>query len=172
MKNNKPIQEEEIDALSPAWVGLFAVATSVSPDNSFDDKTLAAIKNNLLKKIRVASPKAAAPDHQIILKDADWKILSPKLQVKVLWNDGINMSWLLRMLPGTTIPAHVHDGYDEECLVMEGSVRLDGKTLNAGDYTVAVRGSDHYDIYSKNGCVLFLKSPASHEETLPTLREE
>jgi quercetin dioxygenase-like cupin family protein len=79
------------------------------------------------------------------------------------------MSWLLKMSADTTLSAHSHDDFDEECLVMQGSIRLGGKTLFEGDYTVAVKGTTHQDVYSETGCVLFLKSPASHEKDLMAL---
>ena len=66
MKNNNELQEDMIEALSTAWLGLLAVATSVNPDISFEDKTLAEIKNNLLDNVRATSPKATPPDHHII----------------------------------------------------------------------------------------------------------
>jgi len=162
-------QDDSADELPQAWLGLIGLATSACPDFPLSDKTVANIKDGLMSRIRTSNLTPTVRDHQIILKDAEWQIVSPKLQVKVLRNDGITMSWLLKMSAGTTLSAHSHDDLDEECLVMQGSIRLDGKTLFEGDYTVAVKGTTHQDVYSETGCILFLKSPASHQKDLMAL---
>lgn len=138
---------------------MIAVACSLdaSSISAADAAHLAATKDAVLARIRSGEPAA----HEKILRDDAWQSVHPQIHVKVLRNDGAILSWLLRLLPDTGLPAHTHDDGDEECMVLEGSVRLDGVWFHAGDYTLAVRGSAHRDVYSATGCVLFLKSPAT-----------
>ena len=176
--------DDDMAVLAPAWSGLLGVGMGGKPDMSFDNIALAQMKSALLQRVRAAAeattePTAAAPstmessapEHQIILNNAEWQVISPKIQVKVLRNDGIAMSWLLKLAANTRFPAHAHSDFDVECLVLEGSLRLDGKTLHVGDYTVGRQGSEHADVYTEAGCVVFLKSPAAHQAGLARLCE-
>jgi hypothetical protein len=171
MKNKMTQDQHDSALLTPEWLGLLGVASSVSPDLSLDDHSIGQIKSALMSRIRASNSTNTEQQHQIILKDAEWRIITPKIHVKVLRNDGVTMSWLLKLLADTKLAAHAHNDCDEECLVMEGAIRLDGKTLTAGDYTVARAGTEHLDIYSEQGCLLFLKSPATHEAGLAALCE-
>lgn len=171
MKNNENLNEDDKEVLPSAWLGVLGVATSVSADSALDDKTVARVKTSLMERVRNSNAKFAFSDHEVVLKDAQWQSATPRIHYKVLRNDGVTLSWLLKLLPGTTLPAHAHADCDEECLVMEGSLRLDGKLLNAGDYTVASKGTKHRDIYSELGCVAFLKSPSASEHGLAFMRE-
>jgi len=170
-KNNEKLNEDDKEVLPSAWLGLLGVATSVSSDSALDDKTVARIKTDLMERVRNSSAKFEFSEHHVVLNDAPWQSATPKIHFKVLRDDGVTMSWLLKLLPGTTLPAHVHSDCDEECLVMEGSFRLDGKTLYPGDYTVASQGTGHRDIYTEHGCVVFLKSPSSSGHELALMRE-
>jgi anti-sigma factor ChrR (cupin superfamily) len=171
MKNDDDFERQESAPLSPEWLGLLGVASSVGSGAPLDDDTVARIKTQLMSRIRAASAQAAPPPHRIVLKDAQWQVITQKIQVKVLRNDGDTMSWLLKLMPDTALPAHPHTDCDEECLVMDGSVRIDGELLRAGDYTVAARGTEHHSVYSEAGCTLYLRSPASHEAQLALLCE-
>ena len=157
--------------LSPQWMSLLAVGTSITPDSTLEDHTVLQVKRNLMDRVRESRASNTISEHPIIHRDEQWKAATPNIHFKVLRNDGITMSWLLKLLPGTTLPAHVHDDGDEESLVMEGSLRLDGKMLYPGDYTVARQGSGHRDIYSEHGCVVFLTSRNSSEHKLALMRE-
>jgi hypothetical protein len=171
MKNKMTLNQHGPGLLTPEWLGLLGVANSVSADAPLNEEDITQIKTSLMSRIRAGKPQAKMQEHQIISKDADWQIITPKIHVKVLRNDGVTMSWLLKLLADTRLAAHAHTDCDEECLVMEGAIRLDGKILTAGDYTVAKQGTDHFDVYSEQGCLLFLKSPASHESGLTSLCE-
>jgi len=66
---------------------------------------------------------------------------------------------LVRMDPGSSIPAHVH-GYDEECLVMEGEIRLGDYAVRRGDFHVARAGSAHGDLVAPAGALLMIRGVA------------
>lgn len=77
-------------------------------------------------------------------------------QIKLLREEADTWSFLLRLEPGTRFPAHLHHG-DEECLVLEGQVCFGDIELNVGDYHLARKGSEHGEVFSKSGCLLFLR---------------
>jgi len=51
---------------------------------------------------------------------------------------------------------HVH-GQDEECMVLEGEVRIGDLVVRAGAYHLAPRGVAHEPISSEHGALLFLR---------------
>lgn len=61
----------------------------------------------------------------------------------------------LRAEPGAVYPAHRHHGA-EECYVVAGSVVIDGRTLNAGDFHHADAGSDHGVITTTTGAEVLI----------------
>jgi len=70
------------------------------------------------------------------------------------------MSYLLRLAPGATLPAHRHR-VDEECLVLEGVLRVGGRLeVGAGSYHLAHRGSLHATITTTTGATVFLRAAA------------
>lgn len=69
---------------------------------------------------------------------------------------------LLRLQAGAQYPAHHHAGV-EQCLVLEGTVRIGQIFLEPGDFEFANAGTDHAIVQSDNGCVLMIISN-QHDE--------
>lgn len=72
------------------------------------------------------------------------------------------MTMLVRMAPGTAYPRHVHHG-PEECLVLEGDLRVGDAVLRAGDYQRAAPDSQHGVQSTDGGCLLMIVSSLSDE---------
>lgn len=64
---------------------------------------------------------------------------------------------MLRIAAGTSFPGHGH-AIDEECMVLEGSLRVGDVLLHPGDFHVGLSGSDHAAATSEDGCVCFLRT--------------
>jgi anti-sigma factor ChrR (cupin superfamily) len=118
----------------------------------------ARIKRRALKRVADAPHPAAAAMIDIRRTDG-WQPFADKAEMKVLHDDGITMSWMVRMGAGAVLDAHGHEG-TEECLVMEGDFWLNGVRLGAGDYQVAFAGTEHFSARSDGGCLLFVRSPS------------
>ncbi len=88
--------------------------------------------------------------------EGDWAPFSPKVCIKVLRRDVDSQSYLLRLEPGAVVLPHVH-GQDEECMVLEGEVRIGGLVVRQGAYHLAPRGVAHEPIRSEHGALLFLR---------------
>ncbi|MEW5880586.1 MAG: cupin domain-containing protein [Pseudomonadota bacterium] len=122
-------------------------------------EAVARIKARLAERV-AAEPRPAAPQFIDIRADEGWRPLTDRTEMKILFDDGATLSWLVRMQPGARLDAHAHDAGPEECLVIEGELWLDGKRFGAGDYQLASRGTAHHRIHTESGCVLFVRSPS------------
>jgi quercetin dioxygenase-like cupin family protein len=69
---------------------------------------------------------------------------------------------LVRMAAGTSYPRHVHNG-PEECLVLEGDIRMGDAVLHAGDYQYAPPDTLHGVQSTEKGCLLLITSSLSDE---------
>ncbi|MBK7357363.1 cupin domain-containing protein [Propionivibrio sp.] len=85
-----------------------------------------------------------------------WIPLLPGISMKLLREDASTRSYLLRMAPGSSLPAHNHID-EEECMVLEGEVRLGDVHAQAGDYHLARSGLPHGSVSTLSGCLLFLR---------------
>lgn len=102
---------------------------------------------------------AAAP--RVCRADEGWKPLAAGADMKILSDDGASLIWLLRLAPGGRLPDHTHDEGEEECLLLEGEVSVNGVSYRSGDWQLARLGSRHRDVRSEGGCVLYLRSAAN-----------
>jgi len=116
----------------------------------------ARIKDRLLAKT-AAAPKRKPAIITIPASDEGWVEALPKIHIKQVYTDGIAESYLVRLEPGARAPAHSHPG-DEECVVLEGSLRyVGGSTLNAGDYEAVLAGARHTELVSDTGALVYLR---------------
>lgn len=124
---------------------------SAAPDES---ALLARVEARVLRTIQGEEAK----QHLTIRASEDaWETLAPGVERKVLWATASSISCLLRLTPGVVIPAHLHP-MDEECLVLEGSVRIGGELLlHPGDFHVGCKGSTHEEITTETGALAYLR---------------
>ena len=116
----------------------------------------ARIKDRILAKTATA-PKRKPAIITIPASDEGWVEAMPKIHIKQVYTDGTAESYLVRLEPGARAPAHSHPG-DEECVVLEGSVRyVGGSTLNAGDYEAVLAGARHTELVSDHGALVYLR---------------
>ncbi|MFO1326657.1 MAG: cupin domain-containing protein [Rubrivivax sp.] len=115
--------------------------------------TARAIKHRLLERVADSdcSHLTIGPDQ------GDWQPLLPGVMLKVLHEHEGVMSYLLRLAPGASLPAHRHP-VDEECVVLDGSVRVGSRLqVDAGGYHLAHRGALHARLHTDTGATLFLR---------------
>jgi predicted ChrR family anti-sigma factor len=86
------------------------------------------------------------------------------VDAKILYVDpeSKNITSLLRMQPGSKYPAHHHAGV-EQCIMLEGSVRIGTITMERGDFGFAAAGSNHSVIETDGGCLMVLISNQDDE---------
>lgn len=89
----------------------------------------------------------------------EWVEAAPGNHVKVLRTDDETMSILVRLDPGATFPSHSHPA-DEETYVIAGETWFGDTFLQAGDYHMAPKGSQHGEVRTDTGCTLFIRKSA------------
>jgi quercetin dioxygenase-like cupin family protein len=104
-------------------------------------------------------PKNEKTSKSILTNEGDWIEAQKGLFQKDLWTDGTVASRFFRIEPGTKIEGHYHP-MDEECMMLSGDVFLGDILLQQGDYHLAPKGSEHLEITSDTGGLLFVRSAA------------
>jgi anti-sigma factor ChrR (cupin superfamily) len=112
----------------------------------------------LLGRIEAAIA-AEVPDGTVTVRAEAglWRERSPGVWLKVLHGDmqSDSVSYLLRCEPGAILPDHDHPGV-EEAMMLEGSIRMGGLLLRAGDYHRAEKGSHHVAARTEGGCLVYV----------------
>ena len=94
----------------------------------------------------------------------EWQTVAPGVERKLLWERADACSNLVRLAPGTSLPPHDHP-LDEECVVLEGSLRIgQNLLLRVGDFHVGVQGVAHEGVSTDDGCLCFLRTACSFFE--------
>lgn len=114
------------------------------------------LRGRLLDRIRPDTAKTDAELLTVSHQGGDWLETSPGNFVKILRADDESMSMLVRLEPGTTFPRHSHPA-DEETYVVEGETWFGDIHLKAGDYHLAPQGTEHGEVRTDSGCVLFIR---------------
>ena len=146
-------QEPELQKLVSAWEGRLASLedgiTPVEPP--------AGLWDNIGSALEAAIPE----DENVTIREAEglWQPIAEGAEKKVLFFDpsAKTQSFLLRLAPGTRLPAHHHTRV-EECLMIEGDFSIGDLNLNPGDYHVAAPGTEHAEVYSKTGALLYIRA--------------
>jgi anti-sigma factor ChrR (cupin superfamily) len=156
------------EVLNAAWVGTLAQGLRVPADTALSPQSASSIKARLMQRITAAGATDTQPNDFLVstMRDDAWVSLGKKVQVKILHDDGTTLSWLLKLLPGGRLPEHDHADGVEECMILEGKLRINGTPHGCGDYQIAYPGSIHYDVSSDDGALVFLKSPSSRRKSL------
>lgn len=91
--------------------------------------------------------------------EGEWTVLAQGVECKLLWQprQGGRRTVLVRMAPGASYAPHHHDE-DEECFVVSGELSFAGHQLRAGDFHVALAGSDHPLASTREGCVILINA--------------
>lgn len=134
-----------------------ALEPRLGPAEPDDSALLARVEARVLEAVR---DEAAGQHLTVRASEDEWETLAPGVQRKVLWATASSLSCLLRLAPGAVLPPHLH-AMDEECLVLEGTVRIGaGLVLHAGDFHVGRRGSMHDATTTETGALAYLRGAA------------
>jgi anti-sigma factor ChrR (cupin superfamily) len=166
-----PALREEVDALRAVADELLLAAEPAEPRPAVRERLLARVAADAARatagcgtEAATATPPPARPPMPDLLfalePDAVWKEVAPGLQRRLLSRGADATSYVLRVAPGATIPAHDH-ACVEHLYVLSGSIDVDGTLCHAGDYHRAEQGTHHHAPWSAEGCsVLVVESVA------------
>lgn len=95
------------------------------------------------------------------LANARWEERWPGIELCMLRESEDSRSYLMRMRPGSTLPAHQHSR-DEVSMIIEGEAIVgDGPPMGPGDMQFMPAGIDHATIRSPGGCIAFIHGERS-----------
>jgi hypothetical protein len=108
------------------------------------------IKSKLLRRIAADTTERHLTTQPEV---AGWQPFGDGISIKVLHEAGGVMSYLLRLAPGASLPAHWHP-VDEECVVLEGEVQIGTLRVAAGGFHL---GRKDNRLCSADGALIFLR---------------
>ncbi len=105
-----------------------------------------------------------ATNFHIRENEGEWIRLGAKVFSKQLFVEPTNgyVTSLLKIEAGGGFPNHHHKG-TEQCLVIAGDFEMNGTAYGPGDFIVAMKGTDHLDIFTNHGATVLLVSPPEYE---------
>jgi quercetin dioxygenase-like cupin family protein len=112
-----------------------------------------AIRRRLMERV------ADADGSHVTIADDEgrWQPFMDGVSIKVLHEHGAVLTYLLRLAPGATLPAHRHP-MDEECIVLDGRLRVGTRIeIGPGGYHLAHGGALHATIGTETGATIFLR---------------
>lgn len=127
-----------------------------------DARPLAASEHRRLReRVLRRSRETRAPrgTHTLRAAESAWRSLAPGVEFRLLHADTARgtMTAFVRLLPGAIFDAHEH-ARTEECLVIEGEIRIGSHRLVAGDMHVADEGTRHDITRSEGGALLWVRT--------------
>lgn len=152
--------DDDTPVLDPALLDAFAANHAAEPVAPL---VAAQLKRRLLARIA----DAATPTHITAqATDNTWQPFTRGVDIKVLYEAGGIMSYLLRLVPGASFPSHRHP-IDEECVVLEGTIQIGSElVVAAGGFHMAHRDTVHAPVSSIAGATIFLRGASPHPADL------
>lgn len=139
---------------------LEALDAAICPQRSGDPALLARVKARVLTAV---AGKTGALHGTVRAQAGVWEPMAPGVERKLLWESGDTVSCMLRLAPGAVVAAHGHL-LDEECVVLEGSLRIGSDlVLQVGDFHIGVQGVAHDETRSDTGAVVYLRGSRQAE---------
>ncbi len=148
--------DDEFIKLVDEWDNRLAPLAGAIETQALRPEVWQNIKNRMGKH-NTSLPKGI---EAVYKNDGQWRSVNEKVDIKSLFIDAElgAESYLLRFQPEGTIEQHSHGNWNDECIVMEGSVMVGEAEFGPGDFHVAKRGSVHPRLYSPTGCIVFVRS--------------
>lgn len=139
------------------WEELLAALDSAPPGEEPPADLWARIEADLDGARQV--PKPDFPSITVKADEGEWFSRGEGVEKKILLRDreqGVE-SYLLRLAPGASIRGHAHS-LTEECVMLEGDVRVGSITLGPGDFHAVLAGTDHPPITSRGGALFYIRA--------------
>jgi anti-sigma factor ChrR (cupin superfamily) len=140
-----------------------AVARDLRAQLDGDEALLARVRSRVFEEI---GERSTRPHLTVRARSGQWESLAPGVVRKVLWRSGEACSSMIRLQPGTSFPPHDHP-IDEECVILEGSLRIGHHLLLLpGDFHVGIQGEVHDTVSTETGALCFLRTVENVVETV------
>lgn len=150
--NDRPPPTDPTPDLAQLDADLLEAFSAAQQPEAVDVALAQRVKRRVLKRIAELEDR-----HLTVQAGADgWQPFGPGLQIKVLHEHEGTMSYLLKLAPGAQLPPHRHP-QDEECVVLEGELRIGALVVPAGGFHLARRDTLHDRIGTDTGAVIYLR---------------
>jgi len=147
-------EDQELQSLVAAWATLFApleeAQTDIEPPARWWEALRSAIEPHEVDAPPLTVVRANQREWRSLMPGIDWLPLHRQHDQR--WH-----SFLLRFAPGAFVPPHRH-AFPEECVLLEGDLRIGDDHFVVGDYVVAPAGSRHKRVVSDGGAVAYLRA--------------
>lgn len=131
-----------------------ALDRELCPQQPGDAALLARVKDRVMAAV---SQQGGALHRTVRAEAGQWERIGEGVERKFLWESGDALSCLMRLAPGAMVAGHMH-AIDEECVVLEGSLRIGSElVLRTGDFHVGVKGVAHADASTETGALVYLR---------------
>ena len=117
-------------------------------------KVMAAIKGAVQEDSELSLAMAALRDIAPVAEQR-WRESWPGIELCMLRETDSSRSYLMRMRPGSALPAHLHS-QDEVSMIIKGEAWVDDALMGPGDFQFMPSGAAHATIRSPAGCVAFI----------------
>lgn len=127
---------------------------ALCPSREGDEQLLGRVRDQVMGAV---AGKGAMLHRTIRAEAGVWEPVGTGVERKLLWETSDAVSCLIRLAAGAVVAGHSHL-MDEECVVLEGSLRIGRDLLlRVGDFHVGVRGVDHDVASTETGAVVYLR---------------
>lgn len=131
---------------------------ALCPPRLGDDDLVERVRERVMTAI---TGKTETVHHTIRAEGGVWETVATGIERKLLWESGDAVSCLMRLAPGAVVAGHPHL-LDEECVVLEGSLRIGWDlVLRTGDFHVGINGLDHDVAATETGALVYLRGARS-----------
>ena len=139
-----------------------AIGEAQLPVDAGHAAAVARVRARVMQRIAAES----TPRHlSVPAGEGGWHRFLPGIERKVLHEREGTMSYLLKLAPGSVLPSHRHP-MDEECVVLQGRLRIGELVLPAGSFHLAHEGLPHADITTEEGAIIYLRGAPPRAEDL------
>jgi hypothetical protein len=142
--------QAELDSHQRTAEMLLVATVGVAPPASLETRLMLSIGGSP-RPVEKAGQASGA--EVLRSREGEW-VPSPDPGVSYRFLHG-KKTVLVRMDPGSRCSSHEHR-FNENCLVLEGTVEDGDMKLSAGDYLFMPAGTLHSQSYSETGCLLMI----------------
>jgi anti-sigma factor ChrR (cupin superfamily) len=134
----------------------------LSPGGLGDEAAVERVRARVMQRIAADSVR-----HHVFVPGGPegWRPFMRGIERKVLHEQDGVMSYLLKFAAGAVLPAHRHP-MDEECVVLEGTLRIGPVLLGPGSFHRVPRDVLDADSTSDEGAVVYIRGASPKAEQL------
>jgi len=145
-----PDCQRELENLRPVLDRLVCWPTDVL-------RPTTSLQERLALRIAEEAGKQPIPAPALQWSEPKWEQVAPGIECKLLATDTERdrVSMLVRLAPGSSYPAHVHEGV-EELHLLDCELWINERKLVPGDYNYGAPGAEDHRVWSETGCTCVL----------------